>query len=67
MPPAMWWTRPEPLGLRGRPGAQLSGRILELHPAGFGNAAAQQTALVQALRRGSPLTAQQRPDRTGAQ
>mgnify|MGYP002244141401 CR=1 FL=1 len=41
-------------------GAQLSGRILELHPAGFGNAAAQQTALVQALRRGSPLTAQQR-------
>ena len=25
-------------------GAQLSGRILELHPAGFGNAAAQQTA-----------------------
>ena len=41
-------------------GAQLSGRILELHPAGFGNAAAQQTALVQALRRGSPLTVQQR-------
>ena len=41
-------------------GAQLSGRILELHPAGLGNAAAQQTALVQALRRGSPLTAQQR-------
>ena len=41
-------------------GAQLSGRILELHPAGFGNAAAQQPALVQALRRGSPLTAQQR-------
>ena len=41
-------------------GPQLSGRILELHPAGFGNAAAQQTALVQALRRGSPLTAQQR-------
>ena len=41
-------------------GAQLSGRILELHPAGFGNAAAQQTALVQALRRGSPLTARQR-------
>ena len=41
-------------------GAQLSGRILELHPAGFGNAAAQQSALVQALRRGSPLTAQQR-------
>ena len=49
-------------------GAQLSGRILELHPAGLGNDAARQTALVQALRRGSPLTAEQRaliaPDRS---
>ena len=41
-------------------GAQLSGRILELHPAGFGNAAAQQTALVQALRRGTPLQDEQK-------
>ena len=41
-------------------GAQLSGRILELHPAGFGNAAAEQTALVQALRRGTPLSADQK-------
>ena len=41
-------------------GAQLSGRILELHPAGFSNAAAEQTALVQALRRGTPLSAEQK-------
>ena len=41
-------------------GAQLSGRILELHPAGLGNAAAEQSALVQALRRGTPLTAEQK-------
>lgn len=41
-------------------GAQLSGRILELHPAGFGNAAAEQMALVQALRRGTPLSAEQK-------
>ena len=41
-------------------GTQLSGRILELHPAGFGNAAAQQTALVQALRRGTTLSAEQK-------
>ena len=41
-------------------GAQLSGRILELHPAGFGNAAADQTALVQALRRGTPLTEEEK-------
>ena len=41
-------------------GAQLSGRILELHPAGLGNAAAEQTALVQALRRGTPLSAEQK-------
>ena len=31
-------------------GAQLSGRIIELHPAGLGNTAAEQAALVQALR-----------------
>ena len=41
-------------------GAQLSGRIIELHPAGLGNAAAEQTALVQALRRGTPLTEEQK-------
>ena len=41
-------------------GPQLSGRVIELHPAGLGHAVAEQTALVQALRRGSPLTAQQR-------
>ncbi len=41
-------------------GAQLSGRILELHPAGQGNTVAQQAALVQALRRGTPLTAEQK-------
>ena len=41
-------------------GAQLSGRIIELHPAGFGNAAAEQSALVQALRRGAPLTDEQK-------
>lgn len=35
-------------------GPQLSGRILELHPAGLGNIAAEQAALVQALRRGAP-------------
>ena len=41
-------------------GAQLSGRILELHPAGLGTTASQQAALVQALRRGTPLTAEQK-------
>ena len=41
-------------------GPQLSGRIIELHPAGFGNAAAEQSALVQALRRGTPLTDEQK-------
>ena len=41
-------------------GQQLSGRIIELHPAGFGNAAAEQSALVQALRRGTPLTDEQK-------
>ena len=41
-------------------GAQLSGRILELHPAELGTTASQQAALVQALRRGTPLTAEQK-------
>ena len=41
-------------------GAQLSGRIIELHPAGLGNTAAEQAALVQALRRGTPLTPEQK-------
>ena len=41
-------------------GAQLSGRILELHPAGLGPHAAEQAALVQALRRGTPLTEEQK-------
>ena len=41
-------------------GAQLSGRILELHPAGLGTTASHQAALVQALRRGTPLTAEQK-------
>ena len=41
-------------------GPQLSGRIIELHPEGFGNAAAEQSALVQALRRGTPLTDEQK-------
>ena len=41
-------------------GAQLSGRIIELHPAGLGNTAAEQAALVQALRRGTPLTDEQK-------
>ena len=41
-------------------GPQLSGRILELHPAGLGNIAAEQAALVQALRRGAPLTPEQK-------
>lgn len=37
-------------------GAQLSGRIIDLHPAGLGKQMAEQAALVQALRRGTPLT-----------
>ena len=41
-------------------GAQLSGRIIELHPAGLGHAVAEQTALVQALRRGTPLQDEQK-------
>ncbi len=39
-------------------GAQLSGRILDLHPAGLGGKLAEQAALVAALRRGTPLTAE---------
>lgn len=41
-------------------GAQLSGRIIDLHPAGLGKQTAEQAALVQALRRGTPLTAEQK-------
>ena len=49
-------------------GAQLSGRILDLHPVGLGTKLAEQAALVAALRRGTPLTAEQKtlitPDRS---
>ena len=49
-------------------GAQLSGRILDLHPAGLGTKLAEQAALVAALRRATPLTAEQKtlitPDRS---
>ena len=41
-------------------GAQLSGRIIDLHPAGLGAELARQAALVQALRRGTPLTEEQK-------
>lgn len=41
-------------------GAQLSGRIIDLHPAGLGSCTAEQAALVQALRRGAPLTPDQK-------
>ena len=41
-------------------GAQLSGRIIDLHPAGLGSSTAEQAALVQALRRGAPLTPDQK-------
>ena len=41
-------------------GAQLSGRIVDLHPAGLGSSTAEQAALVQALRRGAPLTPDQK-------
>ena len=41
-------------------GAQLSGRIIDLHPAGLGAELARQAALVQALRRGTPLTDEQK-------
>ena len=49
-------------------GAQLSGRILDLHPAGLGTKLSEQAALVAVLRRGTPLTAEQKtlitPDRS---
>lgn len=41
-------------------GAQLSGRILDLHPAGLGTEMSRQAALVQALRRGTPLADEQK-------
>ena len=41
-------------------GAQLSGRILDLHPAGLGTTLAEQAAFVVALRRGTPLTEEQK-------
>ena len=41
-------------------GAQLSGRILDLHPAGLGTKLAEQAAFVVALRRGTPLTVEQK-------
>lgn len=41
-------------------GSQLSGRILELRPSGLGNEPAAQADLVQALRRGAPLTDEKR-------
>lgn len=51
----------------GKAGAQLSGRILELRPAGLGNRPAELAALYEALCRGTPLTDEQRaalrPDR----
>ena len=47
-------------------GAQLSGRILDLHPAGLGTRLAEQAALVAALRRGTPLTAEQKTEITPA-
>ena len=44
----------------GARGAQISGRIIDIHPAGLGPEAARQAALVDALRRGASLPAQQR-------
>ncbi len=44
----------------GARGSQLSGRILEVHPAGFSGQAAGQAALVEALRRGTPLPPEQK-------
>ena len=37
-----------------------AGPLLKMHPAGLGNTAAEQAALVQALRRGTPLTPEQK-------
>ena len=44
----------------GQRGAQLSGRIIELHPAGFGPDAAHQAALAEALARGADLSEEER-------
>ncbi len=44
----------------GAGGAQVSGRIVDVHPAGFGPDAARQAALVEALRRGADLSADDR-------
>ncbi len=44
----------------GARGAQLSGRIVDIHPAGLGADSARQAALVEALRRGAPLSAEER-------
>ena len=41
-------------------GAQLSGRIIDIHPAGLGPDAARQAALVEALRRGAVLSEEDR-------
>ena len=44
----------------GARGAQISGRILDLHPAGLGPDAARQAALVEALKRGAVLSPEER-------
>ena len=44
----------------GARGAQISGRILDLHPAGLGPDAARQAALVEALKRGASLPPEDR-------
>ena len=44
----------------GARGAQISGRILDLHPAGLGPDAARQAALVDALKRGASLSPEER-------
>ncbi len=59
-PRATSWTQPSAFRSTIRPGRAAVGRIIELHPAGLGNTAAEQAALVQALRRGTPLTTKQK-------
>ena len=44
----------------GARGAQISGRIVDIHPAGQGSGAAREAALVDALRRGAALSAEDR-------
>jgi single-stranded-DNA-specific exonuclease len=44
----------------GARGAQLSGRVVEMHPAGFGPQQAAQAALAEALRRGTPLAEEEK-------